>query len=230
MTDSPIRRTGSSEIASVLRSEISDNTWNEFDRLPPERELAARFGVSRGTVRDALAKLSKENLVEIRRSSGSFVTPYKRAEFADLPFESIRPLELIDARFALEPHICRLAVLNARRADFEDLEVLLESMEAEVNDRINFSELDAEFHARLVETTGNQLLVWMARQIDRVRIQDEWMRMRRLTLEPPIIVQYNSQHRRIVDAIRKRDPELAANIMKEHLETARLSLTRAAAT
>ena len=230
MTDSPIRRTGSSEIASVLRSEISDNTWNEFDRLPPERELAARFGVSRGTVRDALAKLSKENLVEIRRSSGSFVTPYKRAEFADLPFESIRPLELIDARFALEPHICRLAVLNARRADFEDLEVLLESMEAEVNDRINFSELDAEFHARLVETTGNQLLVWMARQIDRVRIQDEWMRMRRLTLEPPIIVQYNSQHRRIVDAIRKRDPELAAKIMKEHLETARLSLTRAAAT
>ncbi|MCY4463096.1 MAG: FadR/GntR family transcriptional regulator [Albidovulum sp.] len=230
MTDSPIRRTGSSEIASVLRSEISDNTWNEFDRLPPERELAARFGVSRGTVRDALAKLSKENLVEIRRSSGSFVTPCKRAEFTDLPFESIRPLELIDARFALEPHICRLAVLNARRADFEDLEVLLESMEAEVNDWISFSDLDAEFHARLVETTGNQLLLWMARQIDRVRIQDEWMRMRRLTLEPPIIVQYNSQHRRIVDAIRKRDPELAANIMKEHLETARLSLTRAAAT
>ena len=230
MDDSPIRRIGSSEIASILRDEISGRTWQKNERLPPERKLAERFGVSRGTVRDALAKLANENLLEIRRSSGAFVLSAMRREAEELPFESIRPLELIDARFALEPQICRLAVLNARRPDFDELDGLLESMEAEVNDRISFSELDAIFHTRLVEATGNQLLLWMARQIDNVRKHDEWTRMRHLTLEPAIIIQYNAQHRRIVDAIRSRDPEQAASVMKEHLETARLSLTRAAAT
>ena len=230
MTDSPIRRTGSSEIASILREEIADRTWNEKERLPPERKLALRFGVSRSTVREALSRLADENLLEIRRSSGSFVLSAQRANKQNLPFDSIRPLELIDARFALEPHICRLAVLNARRSDFDELDRLLDLMEAEVDDRINFSELDARFHTRLVEATGNQLLLWVARQIDTVRKHDEWTRMRHLTLEPAIIIQYNSQHRRIVDAVRSRDPELAASEMKEHLETARLSLTRAAAT
>ena len=230
MTDSAIRRTGSSEIASIIRDEIADKTWNEYERLPPERKLAVRFGVSRSTVREALSKLADENLLEIRRSSGSFVLSARQANAQDLPFDSIRPLELIDARFALEPHICRLAVLNARRSDFDELDHLLESMENEVNNRISFSELDAKFHTRLVEATGNQLLLWVAKQMDTVRKQDEWTRMRHLTLEPAIIIQYNLQHRRIVDAIRSRDPEGAAAVMKEHLETARLSLTRAAAT
>ena len=230
MTDSPIRRTGSSEIASILREEIADRTWNEKERLPPERKLALRFGVSRSTVREALSRLADENLLEIRRSSGSFVLSAQRANKQNLPFDSIRPLELIDARFALEPHICRLAVLNACRSDFDELDRLIDLMEAEIDDRINFSELDARFHTRLVEATGNQLLLWVARQIDTVRKHVEWTRMRHLTLEPAIIIQYNSQHRRIVDAVRSRDPELAASEMKEHLETARLSLTRAAAT
>ena len=61
-------------------------------------------------------------------------------------------------------------------------------------------------------------------------MQPDWVRMRRITLGPGIISQYNRQHRAIVDAIRNREPEAAAERMKEHLETARLSLTRAAAT
>ena len=54
--------------------------------------------------------------------------------------------------------------------------------------------------------------------------------MRHLTLDENIISQYNAQHRKILNAIRSREPERAANMMKDHLETARLSLTRAAAT
>ncbi len=67
-------------------------------------------------------------------------------------------------------------------------------------------------------------------QITSVRELDEWRRMRHLTLNEGIITQYNSQHRQILNAIRTREPARAANLMKEHLETARLSLTRAAAT
>ena len=59
---------------------------------------------------------------------------------------------------------------------------------------------------------------------------DEWTRMRHLTLDEGIIAQYNGQHRELLNAIRSREPERAAAKMKEHLETARLSLTRAADT
>ena len=63
-----------------------------------------------------------------------------------------------------------------------------------------------------------------------MRGHQQWVRMRRLTLEPEIIANYNRQHRAIVEAIRAREPESAAQRMKDHLETARLSLTRASAT
>ena len=86
------------------------------------------------------------------------------------------------------------------------------------------------FHTLLAESTGNSLLVWMMGQINSVRIQDEWARMRQLTLNRETIIAYNDQHRQILAAIRLREPERAANAMKEHLEGARLSLTRAAAT
>ena len=93
-----------------------------------------------------------------------------------------------------------------------------------------FSEADTAFHRTLAETTRNNLLVWLIGQINTVRSLDEWTRMRHLTLDESIINQYNAQHREVLNAIRSREPERAAAKMKEHLETARLSLTRAADT
>ena len=136
----------------------------------------------------------------------------------------------MDARFAFEPHICRLSVLNARPIDILEISGILDSMETKVNDAVAFANLDTHFHMKLVATTGNPLLEWIAMQINSVRGNQSWTRMRKLTLEPNIIYQYNLQHRQILDAIKFREPELAAERMKEHLETARLSLTRASAT
>ena len=68
----------------------------------------------------------------------------------------------------------------------------------------------------------------MIEQITSVRNQDEWSRMRHLTLNEQIIKEYNKQHRRILNAINAREPENAASMMREHLQTARLSLTQTA--
>ena len=110
------------------------------------------------------------------------------------------------------------------------MEELCEHMESSVDDPVSFAESDSEFHRFLANCTGNRLLIWIIDQITAVRSQDEWRRMRQLTLNEIIISQYNVQHRQILNAIRSREPERAANHMKEHLETARLSLTRASAT
>jgi GntR family uxuAB operon transcriptional repressor len=191
--------------------------------------MASNYRVARGTVREALMQLAEEGLVEIRPGSGSYVS-FDASHASNSVVENARPLELIDARFALEPHICRLAVLHAQRQDFDRAEALLEQMEASAHDGAAFSEADTAFHMLLAEVTGNSLLLWMVTQINSVRGQQQWARMRTLTLTPRVIETYNLQHRRVLTAIRKREPEEAAGFMKAHLETARLSLTRAAET
>jgi len=193
MIDSKSTRLGSNEIAATLRREISNGDRAPRERLQPERELAEVYGVSRSTVRAALNRLAEEGLVEIKRGSGTYVAEASgSATQINMLVENARPLELIDARFALEPHLCRLAVLHARTTDID--------------------------------------LIWFNTQISAVRIQDEWSRMRQITLNSETMALYNKQHRQILEAIRTREPELAAARMKEHLETARLSLTRAAST
>ena len=220
---------GSAEAAAEIRRAIKNGDFQPFERLPASRQLATNFGIARNTLREALATLEREGLVETRAGSGTYVTAPERAAPPQV-MEEATPLELIDARFALEPHICRLDVMYGRREDFEELEALCDRMEASALDPPAFAEADAAFHRALATCTRNSLLIWLIQQINTVRSLDEWTRMRHLTLNEEIIGIYNIQHRAVLNAIRAREPELAATKMKEHLETARLSLTRAAAT
>ena len=220
---------GSSEVAAQLRDEITVGTLKPNDRLLPQRDLSKKFDCSRGTIQRALRQLTDEGLIQSVKGSGTYVLGEVGSK-ARSYVEPTRPLELMDARFAFEPHICRLAVMNAIKADFDDLENLLGEMETNAENADRFAEFDDLFHLRLVETTGNSLLIWIAEQLRAVRAQSDWLRMRRITLNRQIIDSYNRQHRSIVDAIRAREPETAARCMREHLETARLSLTRASAT
>lgn len=222
-------KVGAAEIALDMRRAIEKGTYRRFERLPASRQLAEDYGVARNTLRDALYQLEREGLVETRPGSGTYITAQEITAIQS-PVEDATPLELIDARFALEPHICRLCVLHGRREDFEAMEALCLDMEASVRDPVAFAEADAEFHRALAAATRNNLLIWLLRQINTVRSLEEWTRMRRLTLDEQIIGQYNLQHREVLNAIRSREPERAAAKMKEHLETARLSLTRASDT
>jgi len=223
-----MKRKSFADIAKNLRGELYNGQYKPMDRLPPERELAQQYGASRGTIRKALNLLQDEKLIAIKKSSGVYITTQIDEQEQSI-FKHARPLELMDTRFAFEPHICRLLVLNARNKDIAIMIELVEAMEHTFDDASKFADLDARFHSQLVSSTGNALLKWIAMQISLVRKNQEWSRMRSLTLNAKIIAEYNSQHRKIVTAIQQRDPESAADAMKEHLETARLSLTRAAA-
>ena len=223
----PMAKRGAAQIATEMRVAIENGTYRRFERLPASRDMADAFGVARNTLRDALYQLEKEGLLETRPGSGTYVTAPEN-NMLPPPIEEASPLELIDARFALEPHICRLCVLHGRREDLDRLDALCGQMEAAVDQPVAFSEADTAFHLTLATTTRNSLLVWLIGQINTVRSLEEWTRMRQLTLDEGIIRLYNRQHREILDALRAREPERAATMMKEHLETARLSLTRAA--
>ena len=103
---------GSAAIAAKLRRAILDGAYLYRDRLPSERELAEHFGASRSTVREALRQLEEVHLVSRRIGSGTFVT--HDSEFGGTNIAEVTsPLQLIEVRFAIEPHMTRLAVANA---------------------------------------------------------------------------------------------------------------------
>lgn len=223
------RKMSASDIAGELRRSINKGELLAQDRLPAERDLAERFGAARGTIRRAIQKLEDDGFVTTRRGSGTYVVGQAAEKMNDV-VGNASPLELIDARFALEPHMCRLAVLKARPGDFENLEDLLRQMEDAVNEPVVFSEVDSQFHETLAKSTRNELLIWLISQINSVRNKKQWSTMRQVILNEKTITEYNTQHRQIINAIRSREPERAAQLMKDHLESARLSLTRAAET
>jgi DNA-binding FadR family transcriptional regulator len=154
---------------------------------------------------------------------------YSEANYSRSVAETTSPLELIDARFALEPQIVRLAVLHGTEQDIGKLEEKLRIIEEAGVDPIKFSEADESFHNALADCTKNSLLIWMAKRVNEVRGYRQWAKMRELTLTPDMIQHYNAQHRAIVEAIRSRDAEGAANTMKAHLASARRSLVETSA-
>ena len=220
---------GSADVAAKLRHEILNGVLSYKDKLPAERILADLYGVARGTIRAALTLLEKEELLDIRAGSGAFVS-YEKSKAMISQVENANPLEIIDARFAIEPHVCRLAILHGKKEHFFKLAELNEKMESFSDQVTEFSAADTLFHKTLAESTGNNLLIWIISQITEARGLAEWTKARNLTLNFEIIKLYNSQHATILKHIQAREPELAASAMKAHLETARLSLTRAAGT
>jgi len=211
----------------MLRKGIAEGTYQNGERLPPERNLADEFGVARGTLREGLRELEQAGFVERRQGSGTYVT-HGNEESSPTILEEVSPLELVDSRLAIEPHICRKAVLHATDVDFRRLDRMIKSMDQAIDNPIEFSEIDSEFHLTLAELSGNRMMQWLVSSMSGARSHDQWSRVRSITLTPSIIVIYNKQHRAIVDAIRSREPEAAAALMKKHIVTARESLQRVA--
>lgn len=216
-----------SEIASLLRRQICSGHFLLNEKLPPQRTLAKRFGVARGTVREALKQLEETGFVVRRARSGTYAA-YSGHDHIPAIFEFAGPLELIDARLALEPHMVRLAALHADDLDLIEIEADLVSLKDSRIDAQTFADADERFHLGLARCAQNPLINWMMRTFQRVRGHARWAKIRALTLEPASIELFTRQHRAIVDAVRAGDADVASHAMKEHLETARRSLIAAA--
>ena len=240
MTDQPFREaeavlmqltkpgSGVGAISAYLQRAIETGAYNEGDRLPPERQLAETFKAARSTVRRALDKLEKQGLVSRRLGSGTFVGASIAAGRRAIDIvDELSPLQLIEARLAVEPFTTRLAVLHATRRNLDDLDTVVAQAEASTGDKDAFSKWDGEFHLLLARASANPLLLSVYRQINHVRLHAQWDAMKEKILTPEVIADYSRQHRGILSAIHVRDAQLAQTLMSEHLEKARDDLVKA---
>ncbi|MGE0117782.1 MAG: FadR/GntR family transcriptional regulator [Dongiaceae bacterium] len=214
---------GSSWITGQLRKAIHDGAYAHGEKLPAERQLADAFGTSRTTVRMALDQLEQERLVTRRVGAGTFVN-YRAAAKDDDVTELTSPLELIEVRLALEPHMTRLACVNATARDIDRLSEVMGRIGSICADSEGFTQWDEEFHLAIAECTRNPLLVSLYRQINDVRTHKQWNAMKDKVLTAERIADYNQQHRSLFEAIRSRDVEGAVAIITAHLHQARRQL------
>ena len=219
---------GPRAISVYLQRAIETGAYSEGDKLPPERQLAATFQAARSTVRRALDQLEKAGLVSRRLGSGTFVgaSAASNRRAGDLA-DQVSPLQLIEARLAVEPFTTRLAVLHATRRNLDDMEVVLAEAEASTNDKDAFSKWDGEFHLLIAQASANPLLLSVYRQINHVRLHAQWDAMKEKILTPEVVATYNRQHRSIFNALHERDGQGAFALITEHLERARDDLLRA---
>ncbi len=218
-----------------LRVMIAGSAGVGLRRLPPERELAGSFGVSRAAVRKAFDILEVENLVRRHVGRGTFVIGGDGADGAKMPpgnqlavgfalaAAGVSPRELIDARFVVEPAIAELAATSARPADVEELRRCLRKRETSVEAE-TYEMWDYSLHMAIANATHNALLVQILEQIHRLRRSNDWQRYRRTTLAPARKRVSDPQHRAIFEAIARHDPRAAAEAMRVHIQTIRRHL------
>ena len=156
-------------VLDQVRRAIQLGRFGPGDRLPPERELAQQLGVSRTTVREAMRVLQGEGLVEIRRgrTGGAIVIAQdiSRPEVKRQLRWRLAELEaVVEFRLVVEPAAARLAAERRTAGDLGALRRLVESMNEQVSEPggpstpSRFFRLDSEFHDRIAETAGNDML------------------------------------------------------------------------
>jgi GntR family transcriptional regulator, transcriptional repressor for pyruvate dehydrogenase complex len=215
-----VRRTRVSEgVAKQLRRLIEEGALAVGDKLPPERELVERFGVSRGSVRDAIRTLELAGLVEARQGEGTVVADAS-PEALVVPLASIlvrkRELvgELLEVRQMIEPSLAARAARNAKPEEVAHLEEILARQEARMRRGELAVEEDAEFHYGIALAAGNAVVR---------RVVDVLMDLLRESRTRALQVRGRPErslagHRRVLSAIRRGDPEGAERAMRKHLE------------
>ncbi len=193
------------------------------DRLPTERELSARLGVSRSVVREAAQRLELQGLIEIRQGSGMKVVdklhkPLNHALHLLVPDETQRLEHLTEVRLALEPENARLAAERATVAQLRELRRAHEQLKLAQGFEDQVA-ADMAFHRLLAEASGNPISALLMQSLSELLQVSLAHGYRRVTPELAI-----RQHGALLVALEKRDPAAAARAMHRHLLSARTDL------
>ena len=206
------------EIVRQVKAMITDGKLKGGDRLPPERDLAEKFVVSRTSVREALRALESLGLVEIRPGEGTFV----REVSIDALIEPLARLmvsqreaigELFEARRLLEPSLAALAAARATPEEIQEMERILEEQAKEVAGGRTGLPQDAQFHAAIGAAAHNRAITRIAHAI-----MDLLTQSREDSLNMPgRPTRSHEDHRRVLAAIARRDADGAREAMLEHI-------------
>jgi GntR family transcriptional regulator, transcriptional repressor for pyruvate dehydrogenase complex len=211
------------QIVQQIEESIRSGELSAGNQLPPERDLAKQFGVSRTAVREAIKALQEKGLVDAFPGRGTFVTsgtPNAMRRSLDRLVNSGEEegqAYLVEVRDMLEPEIAALAAV---RADDEALAAMSEAvkiMDSAAWDSDVYIEADLDFHLALAEAAGNPIVLSLIDSIVGL-LREQRLRIFRVDGGPDRGQQH---HRKILEAIQRHDPQAARAAMQAHLAQVR---------
>jgi len=206
------------KIVAQIKSLIIKGDLKPGDVLPPERKLISLLKVSRPSLREALNSLTAMGFLEISQrhrtvvkslAAGSITEPLHRLLKEDMQMV----FELIEVRKAMETWNAYHAAERATAADIASLEKSTESMRIKIEQEMSVVEADANFHLAISEATHNKIQTHLM-----FSIYDILKESLGKYLESINMSDIFDQHSKVVEAIIKRNPDLAAVRMQEHLD------------
>jgi GntR family transcriptional repressor for pyruvate dehydrogenase complex len=216
------------EVARRIQALILNGTFKPGAPLPAERMLSQRFGVSRGSVRDALRKLEMIGLIHSKHGQGTFPQELSVANLVT-PLASVltynRELqdELMDVRRMFEPAVARVASARISREEIAELEDILAAQQAKVAAGESTLSEDAAFHAALARATHNGIVVRIMETLNDLLTESRNAALQQRG-RPLRSVQ---SHAAVIEALRRRDPDGAARAMHDHIDQIADLLVRA---
>jgi GntR family transcriptional repressor for pyruvate dehydrogenase complex len=208
------------QIVTQLQDLIETGRYKHGDRLPPERELASIFQVSRHSVREAIRILEEKHSLETRLGSGTFIVTEEDSLTVDLLAKAIlvekdKLIEIFQFRKMIEPQIAALAAENATGDDIFELEKTLNEQKQALDNNREYLKLDNLFHLTLAKATYNSILVNIIKRINGILSKTRAEFSQSLARRQKSY----SGHVKIIDAIKKRKAKLASDAMSHHIKS-----------
>jgi GntR family transcriptional regulator, transcriptional repressor for pyruvate dehydrogenase complex len=211
------------QIVAQVRDDLYEKRLKPGDFVGTEKDLAARYGVSRIVARDALRTLAALGIVEIRmgKGGGARIAPGNPRLFAEalavqLDLTGVTAAEVMDAQRAIETLAAELAAQNATASDIARLRQLIVDAEACITDHDAYTRASLEFHLAVVEASHNRVLVVQFLSLHHV----SWP-TRNKTLTPKVAKKVLEAHKDLFALIEKRDAAGARALMDDHVKMIR---------
>jgi len=225
----PVQRVRTYEqVMAQIEERILDGRLKAGDKLPSERDLAALLGVSRPSLRESLRVLEALGIVDIRPGGGAdggavlvgepgsgFVNLLK----LQLALGQFHQMEVLETRIALETWCCEEAAVRATEQDHKELGLILDRMDDPDITTDEFNRLDAAFHVRIAESTGNSLtshLMGSLRIAINRQMIDAYARLENWKETATLV---RREHRDILAALERREPTAARQCVGEHIRS-----------
>jgi DNA-binding FadR family transcriptional regulator len=187
------------------------------ERLPTERELAIQYDISRASIRKALDILEGEGRIVRTVGRGTFVASQLPLSFPEADLRDVSPAALNVARLLIEPNVAAHAAVNATASDIHGIEQCMLKCER-AEDIKEFDFWDSSLHASIAAGAHNDFITMTSRALLTVRQSAEWSKVKIFAVTPERRKRTESDHRRIVEAIKERNGSLARKAMAMHLE------------
>ena len=210
------------EIVEQIQNLIRKGKLKSGDKLPPERILAEKLGISRAPLREAISALEILQVIESRGGKGNIIkNTLDSASYASRVKElekQVSPFELLEARELVEEEIVGLAAEKATPEDIRELEEALDRMRNALDDSSQAIKFDIQFHLTVAKVAHNSILLQMMDYLAHGLKGNLWVNIKQKSWVLPGRPQKRfEEHTEILQSIKKGDKEAARKVMHSHL-------------